>query len=48
MIDVAYNLVEELYNIEGPLANYFDYEAFASDLSYVGYTETSYGVIEIR
>ncbi len=48
MVDVAYNLVEELYNIEGPLANYFDYEAFASYLSYDGYTETSYGVIEIR
>lgn len=48
MVDVAYNLVEELYNIEGPLANYFDYEAFASDLSYDVYAETSYGVIEIR
>ncbi len=48
MDEVAYNLVEECYNIEGPLANYFDYEAFASDLSYDGYTETSYGVLEIR
>lgn len=48
MVDVAYSLVEELYNLEGPLANYFDYEAFARDLSYDGYTETSYGVIEIR
>lgn len=48
MIDVAYNIVEECYNLEGPLANYFDYEAFARDLSYDGYTETTYGVLEIR
>lgn len=48
MIDVAYNIVEECYNLEGPLANYFDYEAYARDLSCDGYTETSYGVIEIR
>ena len=48
MIDVAYNIVEECYNLEGPLANYFDYEAFTRDLSYDGYTETTYGVLEIR
>lgn len=46
--DVAHTLVEELYNIEGPLANYFDYASFANDLSYDGYTETTYGVLEIR
>lgn len=36
MIDVAYNIVEECYNIEGPLTNYFDYASFANDLSYDG------------
>lgn len=48
MIDVAYNLVEECYNLEGPLADYFDYEKYANSLTYDGYTETSYGVLEIR
>ena len=51
MLDVAYEIIDECYNLEkmlGNLANYFDYNAFARDLSYDGYTETSNGVIEIR
>ena len=51
MLDVAYEIIDECYNLEkmlGSLANYFDYNAFARDLSYDGYTETSNGVIEIR
>ena len=32
----------------GHLASYFDYNAFARDLKFDGYTETSNGVIEIR
>lgn len=50
MYDVAYNLVNELYDLDkmlGRLASYFDYNAFARDLSYDGYTETEHGVIEI-
>lgn len=50
MLDVAYILVDELYGemLTSPLSNYFDYRRFADDLTYDGYTETSYGVIEIR
>ena len=51
MYDVAYNLVNECYDLErmlGNLVSYFDYNAFARDLSYDGYEETSNGVIEIR
>lgn len=48
MSDVAYEIVNECYNLDklmGNLANYFDYEAFARDLSFDGYTEASNGVI---
>lgn len=31
-VDFAYHIVEEYYNLEGPLATYFDYQAFARDL----------------
>ena len=51
MNDVAYSIVNECYDLEkmlGSLASYSDYNAFARDLSYEGYTETSNGVIEIR
>ena len=34
-----------LYNAPEFLARYFDYKAFAHDLSFDGYTETKYGVI---
>ena len=51
MLDVAYEIIDECYDLEktlGHLSCYFDYNAFARDLSYDGYTETSNGVIEIR
>ena len=37
-IDFAYHIVEDCYTLEGPLANYFDYEAFARDLFMDGYS----------
>lgn len=46
--DVAYELVEECYftkDTPDVFKNYFDYEAFARDLRFDGYEETSFGVI---
>lgn len=47
--DVAEELVNECYAPDTPtaefLARYFDYESFARDLTFDGYTETKYGVI---
>lgn len=43
--DVAYELVEECYNLQEIALRYFDYSAFARDLSFDGYSETSSGVI---
>lgn len=46
--DVAYQLVEECYNFDNVpeiFSRYFDYEAFARDLRFDGYEETSLGVI---
>lgn len=43
--DVAYELVEECYNLPEIAQKYFDYKAFSRDLSFDGYTETSSGVI---
>ena len=45
--EVAEEIADECYLYDAPefLARYFDYEAFARDLSFDGYTETSYGVI---
>lgn len=51
MLDVAYEIIDECYDLDkmlGNLSSYFDYSAFARDLSYDGYTETENGVIEIR
>lgn len=51
MQDVAYEIANDFYDLDtmlGNLASYFDYEAFARDLSFDGFTETSNGVIEIR
>lgn len=48
MEDVAYSIIEDCYNLEEPLASYFDYTKYADDLVFDGFTETSYGVIEIR
>ena len=44
--DVAYDIVEgSYYSKENKfLLNYFDYEAFARDLSFEGYQESKYGV----
>ena len=45
--EVAEQIADECYLYDAPefLARYFDYEAFARDLSFDGYTETKYGVI---
>lgn len=45
--EVAEHIADECYLYDAPefLARYFDYEAFARDLSFDGYTETKYGVI---
>ena len=45
--EVAEHIADECYLYDAPefLARYFDYEAFARDLSFDGYTETTYGVI---
>ena len=51
MLDVAYEIIDECYDLErmlGRLSSYFDYAAFARDLSYDGCIETEYGVLEIR
>lgn len=48
MEDVAQEIVSECYFTKDTpeiLERYFDYEAFARDLSFDGYTETEYGVI---
>jgi len=45
--EVAEQIADECYLYNAPefLARYFDYDAFARDLSFDGYTETSHGVI---
>ena len=45
--EVAESIADECYLYNAPefLARYFNYEAFARDLSFDGYTETSHGVI---
>lgn len=46
--DVAYELVQDCYFTKDTpeiLTRYFNYEAFARDLGFDGYTETKYGVI---
>jgi antirestriction protein len=46
--DVAYELIEECYFTKDTpeiFTRYFNYEAFARDLVFDGYTETKYGVI---
>ena len=48
MQEVAEEIVNECYFTKDTpdiLTRYFDYEAFARDLSFDGYTETKYGVI---
>lgn len=43
--DVAEEIINECYDLPEFALRYFDYEAFARDLSFDGYTETKYGVI---
>lgn len=43
--DVAHEIIDECYNLPEFALRYFDYEAFARDLSFDGYTETENGVI---
>jgi antirestriction protein len=45
LIDLAYQFVEELYDLPEFALRYFDYEAFARDLSFDDYWETTYGVL---
>ena len=45
MEEVAEELINECYDLPEFALRYFDYEAFARDLSFDGYTETKYGVI---
>lgn len=45
LTDVAYEIVEEWYDLPEIALRYFDYESFARDLSFDGYTEVSGGVI---
>ena len=46
--DVAYELVESCYDLPEFAQRYFNYEAFARDLSFDGYTEVAGGVIRVR
>lgn len=43
--EVAEEIINECYDLPEFALRYFDYEAFARDLSFDGYTETKYGVI---
>lgn len=43
--DLAYEIVEECYDLPEIAQRYFDYAAFARDLGFDGYTETEHGVI---
>ena len=47
LIDVAYELVDECYDLPEIAQRYFDYEALARDLGLDGYYETEYGVLYI-
>ena len=46
--DVAYDIVEECYGLPEIAERYFDYQAFARDLEFDGYTETELGTICIN
>ena len=43
--EVAEELVNDCYDLPEFALRYFDFKAFARDLSFDGYTETKYGVI---
>ena len=46
--DVAHEIIEECYDLPEMALRYFDYEAFARDLHFDGYNETSHGVICVQ
>ena len=50
LLDVAYEIIDNCYpeiaDGDSILSRYFDYEAYARDLGFDGFTETSYGTIE--
>lgn len=46
--ELAYDIVENCYDLPEFALRYFDYEAFARDLGFDGYTEVSNGVILIN
>ena len=43
--EVAEEIINDCYDLPKFALRYFDYEAFARDLGFDGYTETSHGVI---
>lgn len=43
--EVAVELINDCYDVPEGLEKYIDYDAFACDLCYDGYTETEWGVI---
>lgn len=43
--EVAEEIINDCYNLPEFALRYFDYEAFARDLRFDGYEETTYGVI---
>lgn len=45
LIDVAEELVNDCYELPEFALRYFDFDAFARDLSFDGYTETAHGVL---
>lgn len=48
LLDLAYHLIDECYTTKDTpeiFTRYFDYDAFARDLGFDGYTETTNGVI---
>lgn len=47
LLDVAYEIVEECYDLPEFAKTYFDYNAFARDLGYDGYYEVENGTIYI-
>lgn len=45
LLDVAYDYIDDCYDMPEFAKRYFDYEAFARDLGYDGYTEFNGGTI---
>lgn len=47
MEDVAREIIDECYDIPENIKDYIDYERFAKDLKFDGYTEVANGVIRL-